>query len=64
MDLVLDDMSVVAPDGQPLIASASLAFHPGVTALIGANGAGKSTLLRAIFALYPLRTGTIRPGAA
>lgn len=59
MDLILGDVKILAPDGRPLIASASLAFHPGVTALIGENGAGKSTLLRAIFALHPLQTGTI-----
>lgn len=62
MDLVVDDVEIVAPDGRPLITSASVAFHPRVTALIGENGAGKSTFLRAIFALYPLKAGTIRFG--
>lgn len=62
MDLILEGVEIVAPDGHPLIASASVAFQPGVTALIGENGAGKSTLLRAIFALYPLKSGAIRFG--
>lgn len=63
MDLVLDSVEIAAPDGRTLIASASLAFRKGVTTLIGENGAGKSTLLRALFALHPLKSGTIRFGS-
>jgi len=60
--LVLEGVEITAPDGRPLIRSASLVFEPGVTTLVGSNGSGKSTLLRAIFGLHPLRAGRLRLG--
>src|SRR6266700_4212061 len=45
--LVLDDVSIEVSEGENV-------------ALIGPNGAGKSTLLKAILALLPVRSGSIR----
>ena len=61
--LYLTDVKLATIDRLPLIGPATVAFPPGVTALVGSNGAGKSTLLRAIFGLHPLTAGTIRLGS-
>ena len=60
--LTLEEASIAAMDGRPLIQAACARFTPGVTALIGPNGAGKSTLLRAIATLHPVAQGSIALG--
>jgi ABC-2 type transport system ATP-binding protein len=60
--LTMEDVSIYAVDGRPLLEAANARFSPGVTALIGPNGSGKSTLLRALATLYPIETGSIALG--
>jgi ATPase subunit of ABC transporter with duplicated ATPase domains len=46
--LVLDSISLVAPDGRPLFDGLTLALGRERTGLVGRNGCGKTTLLRLI----------------
>lgn len=46
--LILDSISLTAPDGRPLFDGLTLALGPERTGLVGRNGSGKSTLLRLI----------------
>lgn len=60
-DLVIDNIALGLPDGQPLIASSNLSIAPGESLLIrGPSGSGKSTLFRAIAGIWPFGSGTIR----
>lgn len=52
--LILDRLSLAAPDGRPLFSDLSFAMAHERVGLVGRNGAGKSTLLRAI-------AGDVRP---
>jgi ATPase subunit of ABC transporter with duplicated ATPase domains len=46
--LILDSISLTAPDGRPLFDGLTLAIGRERTGLVGRNGSGKSTLLRLI----------------
>ena len=46
--LILDSISLTAPDGRPLFDGLTLALGCERTGLVGRNGSGKSTLLRLI----------------
>ena len=46
--LILDAVSLSAPDGRPLLSNLNLTIGRERVGLVGRNGSGKSTLLRAI----------------
>ncbi len=46
--LILDTVSLSAPDGRPLLSNLNLTIGRERVGLVGRNGSGKSTLLRAI----------------
>lgn len=53
-------LTVVLPDGRPLLKDFSFRLNVGDNLLIrGTNGAGKSTLLRVFAGLWPFVTGTL-----
>lgn len=64
--LVLEDVSVLLPDGTPLLAPFSLLLPAGKRLLVtGSSGCGKSTLLRALAGLWPFGTGRlVRPAGS
>ena len=58
--LVISDLALSLPDGQPLWTGLSLSVGPGEAVLLtGPSGVGKSTLLRAIAGLWPYGEGRI-----
>ena len=57
--VIVDDLTRTY-GGVPVLDSVSLAFGPGLTAVIGPNGSGKSTLLGALAGTVPPITGEIR----
>lgn len=58
--VVLDHLTVRRPDGQPLLADASLTIEAAAPLLIrGRSGSGKTTLLRALAGLWPYSDGRI-----
>ena len=59
--LVITDVDLHLPDGQPLIARVNLSLRRGDHLLLGgASGSGKSTLFRAIAGIWPFGRGEIR----
>jgi len=59
--LIVDNVELDLPDGQPLIAEVSLSLGRGESALMsGPSSVGKSTLLRAIAGIWPFGRGEIR----
>jgi putative ATP-binding cassette transporter len=59
--VVVDDVELDLPSGQPLIADVSLLLGRGESALLsGPSGVGKSTLIRAIAGIWPFGRGEIR----
>lgn len=59
-DVVMDDVSLMLPNGQPLMEHAWLRLRPGELIVItGASGGGKSTLFRALAGIWPYGSGTI-----
>jgi putative ATP-binding cassette transporter len=59
-DLVISDLALSLPDGQPLWNGLSLTAAAGDAVLLtGPSGAGKSTLLRALAGLWPYGKGKI-----
>ncbi len=58
--LEVEDLKVVLPSGEAIIADADLAIGPGERAqLSGPPGSGKSTLMRAIAGLWPWGEGRV-----
>ena len=64
--LVLEDLAIALPRGEPLLAPTALELKPGENVLLtGPSGAGKSTFLRALSGIWPYWKGRIRlPGGA
>ena len=59
--IALERLSLGLPQGEALVADASLAIRPHEDALVtGASGAGKSTLFRALAGIWPYWSGRIR----
>jgi putative ATP-binding cassette transporter len=62
--LVVRNVDLHLPDGQPLIARVNLSLRRGEHLLLGgASGSGKSTLFRAIAGIWPFGRGEIRQSA-
>jgi putative ATP-binding cassette transporter len=63
--LVLNGLSVLRPDGQPLTRDLNLRLDAGQALLIrGPSGAGKTTLLRTLAGLWPFSSGEAERPAA
>jgi putative ATP-binding cassette transporter len=59
-DLSLDRLELDLPQGEPLLASATLRMKKGESVLVtGPSGAGKSTLFRALAGIWPYWKGKI-----
>ena len=59
--VIVDDLEIDRPSGEPLLASVSLSLRRGDRVLLsGPSGVGKSTLLRAIAGLWPFGRGEIQ----
>ncbi len=57
-DLVLTDLAIRLPDGQPLLRRFSHRFEAGQRVLVtGPSGSGKSTLLRVLAGVWPYADG-------
>jgi putative ATP-binding cassette transporter len=64
-DLVLEDVSLCLPNGQPLLEHATFTAVPGQSIIItGASGSGKSTLFRELAGIWPYAKGRITLPAA
>ncbi|WP_431225702.1 ABC transporter ATP-binding protein/permease [Serratia sp. L9] len=58
--VILSNLGLTLPDGQPLLSSATMTIKQGERVLIvGPSGCGKSTLLRAIAGVWPYGSGEI-----
>lgn len=65
LDLSVEAVSVVYPNGQTALRDASFRLEGGsICALVGVNGAGKSTLFKAIMGLVRPGAGQVRIGGA
>ena len=59
-EIVLDDVALSLPNGQPLISASSATIKSGDSLLIsGPSGSGKSTLFRAIAGIWPFGKGQV-----
>jgi vitamin B12/bleomycin/antimicrobial peptide transport system ATP-binding/permease protein len=64
-EIVLDDVALGLPNGQPLISASSATIKSGDSLLIsGPSGSGKSTLFRAIAGIWPFGKGQMRMPAS
>ena len=63
--LTLQDLTLVLPNGSPLLSQCTLTLPCGSHVLVtGASGAGKSTLLRALAGIWPYGSGRGRPASS
>ncbi len=65
--LVLHDLTLRLPGGQPLLEHVNQRFEPGTPTIItGRSGSGKSTLFRAMAGIWPFGSGQVTrpPGRA
>ncbi len=60
MELQIENVSKIYPDGTEALADVSLTIEPGLLGLLGPNGAGKSTLMHLIATITAPTTGTVR----
>ncbi len=59
--LVLEDLAIALPRGEPLLAPTALELKPDENVLVtGPSGAGKSTFFRALSGIWPYWKGRIR----
>ncbi|MGH8694047.1 MAG: ABC transporter ATP-binding protein/permease [Burkholderiales bacterium] len=64
-ELVIDNVALSLPNGQPLISASSATIKSGESLLIcGPSGSGKSTLFRAIAGIWPFGDGRMRMPAS
>jgi putative ATP-binding cassette transporter len=60
-ELIIDNVALSLPNGQPLISASNATIKSGESLLIcGPSGAGKSTLFRAIAGIWPFGIGRMR----
>jgi putative ATP-binding cassette transporter len=60
-ELVIDNVALSLPSGQPLISTSNATIKAGESLLIcGPSGSGKSTLFRAIAGIWPFGKGRMR----
>ncbi len=60
-ELVIDNVALSLPNGEPLISASNATFKSGESLLIcGPSGSGKSTLFRAIAGIWPFGKGHMR----
>lgn len=62
MNLVIENLNKVYPNGVKALNNVNLTIEKGLFGLLGPNGAGKSTLMRTIAALQDPDTGSIKLG--
>src|SRR5271169_1387364 len=62
MELRIEGLSKVYPNGVKALDNVSLIIPSGMFGLLGPNGAGKSTLMRTLATLQEPDTGTARMG--
>jgi len=63
VEVALDDVSVVHPDGTVALSRLSLTVRSGELLVVtGPSGSGKTTTLRAVAGLAPLSSGSVRIG--
>jgi ABC-2 type transport system ATP-binding protein len=60
VELQIENVSKVYPDGTEALTDVSLTIEPGLLGLLGPNGAGKSTLMHLIATITAPTTGTVR----
>ncbi len=64
-ELVIDNVALNLPNGQPLISASNATIKSGESLLIrGPSGSGKSTLFRAIAGIWPFGKGRMRMPAS